>query len=276
MKKINLVSYWRYGLLIVIMLTWIVAKFIMRRSELYIIPAVIIYIVISAVIFRGYFYGAVGNFFYFLKKPDTAMKFYEKAVKRNTFNIKALYNYALDKLHQNKPDEALPVLKRAEKINTLPLFEKLIPLAISSCHWLNGDIDEGIEILEGLKSKYNYINASTLVTLGYFYMLKGDYAKAEENTNLALKDNPQSASAYDNLGQIYYRKNEFEKAKEYFEKAIKINENTVDSLYFLALIEKENNRERAIELLEKAQGCYISGLNTITREDVENQLNKLK
>lgn len=276
-KKINLVAYWRYGLLIVIMLTWIIAKFIMRKSELYIIPAVLLYLLISAVFFRAYFLGLIGNFFYITRKPDKAMKFYEKAVKLNTFNIKALYNYGLDKLHQSKPEEALPVLERAKKLNTKPLFDKLIPLAISSCYWLMGDIDKGIDILEELKAKYKYLNPSTLVTLGYFYMLKGKYDKALDTTNNALKENPNSASAYDNLGQIYFNMSEFEKAEENFKKALEITEFTVDSLYYMALIEKrKGNTSSAKEYLTKAQSCYISGLNTITKNDIEKELNSLK
>lgn len=276
-NKINLVSYWKYGLLICIMLTWIIAKFILRKSELYIIPAVLIYLILSALLFRGYFYGLVGNYCYIRMKPDKAMKYYEKAVKLNTMNIKALYNYGLENLHKNKPDEALAALDRANKLNTKPLFDKLIPLAQSSCYWLLNDIDKAIEILEELRYNYKYLNPSTYVTLGYFYMLKKDYAKAEEITNLALKDNPQFASAYDNLGQIYYNINDFETAEKYFKQALEIKENTVESLYYLALIEKnKGNNDKALSLLKKADKCYISALNTITKEDVEKAIKNIK
>lgn len=275
-KKINLVSYWRYGLLIVIMLTWIIAKFLLGKSELYIIPAVIIYLLLSAIFCRAYVMGMIGNYFYITRKPDKAMKYYEKAVKMKTYNVKALYNYGLDKLHQNQADDALNALKKAEKLNTKPLFKKLIPLAISSGYWLKGDIDKAISILEDLKSKYKYLNPSTLVTLGYFYMLKGDYDLAEKTTNLALKDNANSSSAYDNLGQIYYYKNDYNKAEEYFDKALEIKDTTVESLYYKALIEKsKGNKDLAKELLKKASECYISGLNTISAEDVIKELKNL-
>lgn len=275
-KKINLAAYWRYGLLIVIMLTWLIVRFLFKKSELYIIPAILIYLVISAIFCRGYFMGMIGNYFYMIRKPDKAMKFYEKAVKMKTYNIKALYNYSLDMLHQSRPEKALPVLERAEKLNTKPLFEKLIPLAISSCYWLLGDIDKGIEILEELCEKYSYINCATLVTLGYLYMLKGNYEKAEELTRQALKENINYASAYDNLGQIHYFRHDYVKAKEYFIKAIDLKDTTVESLYYLALIRKSEGKiDEARELLEKASGCYISGLNTITAENIQNALNNL-
>ncbi|MGN1318038.1 MAG: tetratricopeptide repeat protein [Lachnospirales bacterium] len=276
-KKISLVTYWRYGLVICIMVSWIIAKFILGKSELYIIPAVLLYLLISAIFCRPYLLGLIGNFYYITRKADKAMKYYEKAVKLKTFNVKALYNYGLDKLHQNKPEEAMPVLIRAEKLNTKPLFDKLIPLAISSCYWLLGDVDKAIEILEDLKSRYKYLNPSTLVTLGYFYMLKGDYDKALEITNNALKENDKSASAYDNLGQIYYNMKEFDIAEENFKKALEINDSTVDSLYYMALICKnKGNVEDAKAYLTKADGCYISGLNTISKDDIKRELNLLK
>ena len=275
-KKINLPTYWRYGLLICIMSAWLIFKFLLRKSELYIIPAVIVYLLISAVCCKAYVMGMIGNYFYMTRKPDKAMKYYEKAVKRKTFNVKALYNYGLDMLHQDRPQEALKVLERAEKLNTKPLFDKLIPLAISSGYWLLGNVDKAINILETLQKKYKYLNPSTLVTLGYFYLLKEDFDKAEETTKKALKDNPRSASAYDNMGRIYYAKKDFEKAEKCFNKAIEIKENTVESLYYLAKIKKmQNKNNEAKSLLEKAQDCYISGLNTVKREDIEKEIKEL-
>ena len=94
--------------------------------------------------------------------------------------VKALYNYALDALHEGRADEALPIFQRAEKLNVKVLFDKLIPLAVSSCYWVLGDIDKAISTIEDLQKKYNYINPNTLTTLGYFYMLKGNYEKAVE------------------------------------------------------------------------------------------------
>ena len=78
--------------------------------------------------------------------------------------------------------------------------------------------------IEDLQKKYNYINPNTLTTLGYFYMLKGNYEKAIELTNSALKDNEEYAPAWDNLGQIYYNQGDYKKAYENFQKAIDYRE----------------------------------------------------
>lgn len=42
-------------------------------------------------------------------------------------------------------------------------------------------------------------------------MLKGNYEKAVELTNSALKDNEEYAPAWDNLGQIYYNQGDYKR-----------------------------------------------------------------
>lgn len=249
----------------------------LRFKEWILIPALLVYLLVSAVVCNAYVIGMIGNMYYFLREPEKAKKFYTIAVKKNTRNVKALYNYALDALHEGRADEALPIFQRAEKLNVKVLFDKLIPLAVSSCYWVLGDIDKAISTIEDLQKKYNYINPNTLTTLGYFYMLKGNYEKAIELTNSALKDNEEYAPAWDNLGQIYYNQGDYKKAYENFQKAIDYRENMVESLYYMALLEEnEGNIEKAKEYFEKAKGCYISALNTVKKEQIEEELKKLE
>lgn len=275
-QKIDLVKYWRYMFLGYMMLAWIVLVFFMDKSEWTLIPAFFAYLVVSAIVCHAYFIGMIGNFYYFVRKPDKAKIFYAKAVKMKTRNVKALYNYALDALHEGHAEEALGIFQRAEKINTKALFDKLIPLAVSSCYWVLGDIDKAIETIETLMEKYTYINPNTLTTLAYFYMLKNDFDKAEELTNKALSDNGEYAPAWDNLGQIYYFKNDFEKAEEYFMKALSYRGSMTESLYYMGLIEKsKGNNEKALEYLQKAGSGYISALSTVKKEDIDKAMAEL-
>lgn len=275
-QKIDLVKYWKYMFLGYMMLAFIILVHLMQLPEWWLIPAFFIYLIVSALVCHNYVLGMIGNMYYFFRKPDKAKKFYTIAVKRNTRNVKALYNYALDALHEGRAEEALKVFQRAEKINTKVLFEKLIPLAVSSCYWVLGDIDKAIATIENLQKKFNYINPNTLTTLAYFYLLKKDFDKAEELTNKALKDNEAYAPAWDNLGQIYYTKGDNEKAKEYFKKALEYRAAMTESLYYMGLISKtEGDSKKAREYFEKANNGYISALSTVTREDIEKELNNL-
>lgn len=275
-QKIDLVKYWRYMFLGYMMLAFIILVHLMQLPEWWLIPAFFLYLIVSAIVCHNYVLGMIGNMYYFFRKPDKAKEFYTIAVKRNTRNVKALYNYALDALHEGKAKEALEVFQRAEKINTKVLFEKLIPLAISSCYWVLGDVDKAITTIEDLQKKFNYINPNTLTTLAYFYLLKKNFDKAEELTNKAIADNETYAPAWDNLGQIYFTKGDNPKAKEYFEKALEYRESMTESLYYMGLISKaEGDNEKAKEYLEKANNGYISALSTVKREDIEKELNSL-
>ena len=83
---------------------------------------------------------------------------------------------------------------------------------------------------------------------------------------LSLEDNAEYAPAWDNLGQIAYRQGNSEKAKEYFEKALSIRDSMPESLYYLAVLIKEEDKQRAKELLKKASEGYISALSTVKRD----------
>jgi len=54
------------------------------------------------------------------------------------------------------------------------------------------------------------------------------------------------------LGCTYYRLNDLAAAHKTFEEAVKLNPNYEEALYNLALLEKEQNPERAVKLLERA------------------------
>ncbi len=275
-KKFDPVAYYKGFTLGYIMVAWLVIVFWLKQSELWLLPALFVYFSLSAIIFRPYYYGVVGNCYYFLRKFDKARKFYAKAVKLNTTNVPALYNYALDLLHNGEAKAALVLLQKAQEHNTKLIYEKNIPLAIGSCYWLLGEIDKAIEIMEGLEEKYDYVNVSTLTTLGYLYILKGDLKKAEDYTQRAIEDTPEHAPAWDNMGQIYYSRGDIKKAKDYFKKALEYRENMVDSLYYMGLIsEKEGNNTMAISYLSRAAQCDVSALNTVTLDQIKAKLAEL-
>lgn len=276
-KKFDPVAYYKGFTFGYLMVAWLVLVFWLKLSEIWLIPAIFIYFVLSAIIFRPYYYGMVGNAYYLFMKPDKAEKYYRKAAALNTQNAVALYNYALMLLHDGKAAEALALLERADKYNTKLIYEKNIPLAKGSCYWVLGEIDKAIATMEELEEKYSYINASTLTTLGYLYILKKDYAKAEEYTLRAIEDTPEHAPAWDNMGQIYYNKGDIAKAKENFLKALEYKENMVDSLYYMGLIaQQEGDKTSAIDYMTKASECNVSALNTVTLAEIKAKIERLK
>ena len=240
---------------------------------------------------KGYLYSFLGNAYLNRFDREKASYYFKNAINCNTKNVVAIYNYGLILLQDGYFKQGLELFLKAKELNDkkasrksfLPaainrtmLLQKNIPLAIASSYWRLNEMDKAIDMLEGLRKEYDYINPNTLATLGYFYIVVKNYEKAEEITLLALKDNENYYPAWDNMGQIYLEQNDYDKAKEYFEKSISINPKSVDSLYHLGIIEEaKENKEKAKEYFKKALGCNITSLNTITKEGIENKLKEL-
>ncbi len=275
-NKLDLPKIWRNCALVFLLAEWLIVIFVLDISGWYVAPIFIIYLIINAVIFNSYFLGIVGNFYFVSGRTEKAFKYYRKAIAKKTRNVSALYAYGIEILKDDgKATEALALLQRAEKFNAKVNMDKNIRLAISSCYWVKGDIDKAIDTLERLKRDYNYVNAHVYTTLGYFYILKEDFEKAMEYSNLAIEDQPEHSAAWDNIGQIYFRQENFDDAKAAFIKALKFKETMVDSLYYLGCIyEKENEGDKAFECFSKAKKCNISSLNTITKEQILEKYRK--
>lgn len=225
---------------------------------------------------RGYILGFLGNFYLKIFKLEKAIKYFEKALNCNTKNMIALYNYGLILLQKGDSEKALYLFEKAKYLNKNVSYEKLILLAISSCYWKMEKIPQAIDILEILKNNYEYPGPEALTTLGYLYMLNKEYKKALEISKKVLEEEPNYASAWDNLGQIYFFQNDFKNAKENFLKSIELNPYSVDSLYYLGILEEENNKEKALEYFKMAKKCKITALNTVSEKDLEEKLNNLK
>lgn len=274
-KKINLTTYWILWSIAIMAIFWMILVHQMRFSHLIMIPVAVIYLIINALIFNSYYLGLAGTYYLYRGKTDKAFMLYEKAIKKNTRNVHALYHWALRLLQEGEGKEALAFLEKAQRINTNIIMSKNITLAIGSCYWTIGDIDKAIETIESLINNFTYVNASVLTTIGYLYFLKENYDLAEEYSLKAVEDNSEHSAAWDNLGQIYYAKKDYPKSKEYFAKALEYKNTMVDSLFYMGKIsELENNKELAKEYFEKASKCNISALNTVTKEQVNEMLKK--
>lgn len=235
---------------------------------------------------NAYFYTALGNFHLFRNNRQKSMTYYEKAFNCNTKNIFVIYTLGLMKLKENEPKIALELLTRAGTLNSEKLlkksknlniiFDKSIPLAISSCYWQLKNLKDAINILEELRLRYDYVTPNTLTTLGYFYFLDDNLEEAKKFSNMALEDNAEFFSAWDNLGQIHFKNKNYKKSREMFEKSLSINENSVDSLYHLGLLEElNNNTKKALSLYRKAKTCDMNALNTVDMKTLEEKINSL-
>ncbi len=236
-------------------------------------------IILSVILFivnKDAFSATLGIGHYNSGKTAEAMAVFKKLIDKNSKNGTPYAYYGNQLLLDGKPNEAIEILEKGLTLKGDSIVHKNLVLSLSSCYWFLGDIKKAIELLEGLKQKYGYLNHAVLSTLGYLYLIDDNIEKALENTNLALLDDPKSSAALDNLGQISLKQGNIEKATEYFNEALEIKPNLVDSIYNLGVIELAKNTDestvKAKEYFEKALTCNISVMNTVTLEEIQEQL----
>ena len=202
-------------------------------------------------------------------KYKAAFEKYEKCVKDPTCKHIYLEGYSVLLMRYRRFDEAMEVLRRADK-NKMPKTDKLkLRINYAICQWKIGKLDQAIELME---SVFNDLKNSVVYgSLGYMYIEKavqtGDFSKAIEFNTAAYEYDEDDAVVLDNMGQLYLNMGDEEKALGYFERAHEIKPQQVDTLYYLAKIYHGRGRDdEARALLDTALTGNYSALATTSRE----------
>lgn len=223
--------------------------------------------------------GWTGYVFQFvLKKPKIAFHLYKYALSHKADCSSPLIAYGLHLLEDCQYPEALQAFQYVvtlPKVNATMLKFARQDLAIA--YWKNGDLATGISTLEQMQKDYEIFNIDFYTTLGYFYIEAGEYDKALDITQQALIEDESCGPAYDNLAQIEYRKGNYEEAEELFLRALDLRDTMADSKYYLGLIrEMQGDLESARTFFTAAHKSRITGLNTVTREQVDAKYEEYK
>ncbi len=106
-------------------------------------------------------------------------------------------------------------------------------------------------IYEGLKN--SLAGASNPSKLGQIYRERGDFGRAENAYEAAIKTDPNDYAAHLELGNLYFEKGMYEKAEEAFKIGAKINPRTSEPYIALANLYREiGSHEMAVRTYEAA------------------------
>lgn len=97
------------------------------------------------------------------------------------------------------------------------------------------------EFQTAIKLKPNYADAYH--NLGNAYSQVGKYQEALESFNKALEFNPNLWQSYQNIASIYYAKQDYQKSAEYMEKAVSLVPNHPEVLSNLAFVYLQINKK---------------------------------
>lgn len=149
-------------------------------------------------------------------------------------------------------------------------------LNLSIIKWKRGQITEAIEELEEV---YNTGFRSTIMygTLGTYYLLNGQYAKALEFNKEAFEYNDTDKSIRDNLALNYYLCGNINAADEIYSELIEEEPTFLEPYYNYGMVlETLGEYEAAMENYKKALTITVKFLSTVTHEQVQAAIDNLE
>ncbi len=178
------------------------------------------------------------------------------------------------------------VLEKSEQLIVKTLFvdkEKLTDEHVSGAHinlsiikWKSGDLHGAIEEIEEVYES-GYRSTVMYGTLGTYYLLNGQYAKALEFNKEALEFNSTDKIIRDNLAYNYFLCGNIGTAAQMYEELTDENPSFIEPYYNYGLVlEAEGDYEGAMDFYEKALTIEVKFLSTVTHEAVKESIAKLK
>ena len=252
---------------------------ILNLNGWYLVLGTFAYLILYALIklpktvaFIGYFLQAGPH------KYDAAFACYEYAYKKGGVVPGPMLAYGIQLLERSQYEKALKVMQ--DVLVAPGLTPTLLQIARQDTaygYWKTGDLDTAISTMELMREDYDILDADFFTALGFLYIEKGDFEKADAVTQEALREQADSGPAYDNLGMIAYKQGNYEEAKELFDKAIELKDNMASTKYYLGLLaERDGDTEAARDYFEAALRCPITGLNVIAKETIEEKLKEYR
>ena len=202
-------------------------------------------------------------------KKNKAMDWFERGYNHGMkTNEKLTYTYYL--LREGR------IGKCEEILNSMLAFRSAKPqerYQAKSNHALllmkTGRLYEAVEEMEEIFP--NYKNTSMYASLGYCYLVQGNYQKALEFNEEAYEYNGDDNIILDNLMQTYAKLGQFDKAYEMSQKLMEKDPGFREAYYDTAVIEYQLGKtDEALARLEHALTIPVSFLTTVSDEIIQS------
>ena len=211
---------------------------------------------------------------YFLKKMALAYK-------SGRMDPKSAASYSFILLKNGSLEKASEVLDYAE----LSAFElknrKKGEMKYNHVHsyralilWKQDRLDDAVILLRNLLND-GYRTTVLFANLGWF-LIKQERLSDALTVNLEALAYDRSNGILDNLALNYYKIGDFKKSRELYEELIERNPLFPDAWFnYGKLLESQGEGEKSQEMYQKALDCEFSFLGTISKDEVEQAVQKL-
>lgn len=216
---------------------------------------------------------AKGNVYNRQSVFDSAEVEYKKALDVDENYKNALTGLASSLESQEKYDEALDAISKAEKLN--PADVKIMKQA-AHIHISADKLESAYEKILKLQ-KLIKNDVQTMNLLGQYYICKDDHSKAEECFANIKKLNPDYNEVYRDWAERFIQKGDDKKAEPYLHAAIQKNPSDAKSMVHLGkLYERQNQVGKALQFYKKASNAdEFNQLSKISSERILGSDDKL-
>ncbi len=259
-----------------------VGAFMLVKSMFGAIAATLLTVVaIAAMLWsrRAIIYTQSANNAYFIRgNAEKAKKLYEKAYKTLDMTPQCKISYSSFCMRENMYDKAKRLLNEVINSRRSTSEEKIgAKHNLAVLMWREGDLDGAVSLMETLHKQLPATN--TYGTLGVLYLEKAKRGNAREYLPFmteAYDYNDGDKTICDNLGELYYILGEYENAAQVYEKLMKLTFQTPMPYYNYARVLKAQGKpDAAREYFTKALDGRFTGVMTVTREDIQKEIDAL-
>jgi len=203
-----------------------------------------------------------------------AEKWFKKATESKKAGTDVLVNYGFVLFKEGKLKEAEEILLEAVDKSKNKDEKNLAKSNLALIVWKKGELDKAYEMLKEVIAEYK--NTAVYGSLGYLAIEKGDLDEALEINLEAYEYNSDNAIIQDNLAHLYHLRGEMDKAGELFDKLIQKEPHFPEAYYdYGKYLEDAGDIQKARDMYRKALSCKFNFNNTITKEQVQNALDRL-
>lgn len=197
---------------------------------------------------------------------------FERALKTGKMRPDSQLIYAYLLLREGGIDRAERMINKTLFMDKKKISEDVLKgskLNMALIKWKRGNLKEAIADLEEMYAD-GYRSTVHYGTLGYFYILDGQYQKALEFNREAHEYNEDDPVIYDNLAYNSYLCGDIRAAADMYEEILEGNPSFIEPYYNYALVlEKLGDYESALDLCKQARTYSEKFLSTVTYDQVD-------